>query len=108
MSRCRTSRPTPRRARAVRLHPNRPRLFLLTRAALSLRLSCSELRADRSLVVCADLWKRSDHIKKWNKRWFVLWPQTSRPGDGRVLFWFNAPVGPPPPPSARRAPPRIV
>ncbi len=40
----------------------------------------------------ADLWKRSDHIKKWNKRWFVLWPEANRPGDGRVLFWFDKPV----------------
>ena len=40
----------------------------------------------------ADVWKRSDHIKKWNKRWFVLWPSANRPGDGRVLFWFDKPV----------------
>lgn len=40
----------------------------------------------------ADLWKRSEHIKKWNKRWFVLWPEENRPGDGRVLFWFDKPV----------------
>ena len=38
-----------------------------------------------------DVWKRSDHIKKWNKRWFVLWPAKNRPGDGRVLFWFDKP-----------------
>ena len=81
----------------MRLLGWRLRFLPLARTALSLRLSCSELRADRSApAVCADLWKRSDHIKKWNKRWFVLWPQTSRPGDGRVLFWFNAPVRPPP------------
>ena len=26
------------------------------------------------------LWKRSDHVKKWNKRWFVLWPLENRCG----------------------------
>ena len=37
------------------------------------------------------LWKRSDHIKKWHKRWFVLWPGAVRPGHGRVLYWFAQP-----------------
>jgi hypothetical protein len=37
------------------------------------------------------LWKRSDHVKKWHKRWFVLWPAEVRPGHGRVLFWFASP-----------------
>ena len=40
------------------------------------------------------LWKKSEHRKKWNKRWVVLWPATARPGDGRTLYWFAAPGDP--------------
>ena len=35
-------------------------------------ISASELQAD---AACSGwLRKRSEHVKKWNKRWFVLWP----------------------------------
>lgn len=53
-------------------------------------LSAADLQAD---AACSGwLRKRSEHVKQWNKRWFVLWPSANRPGDGRVLFWFDKPV----------------
>lgn len=38
------------------------------------------------------MWKRSEHRRRWNKRWFVLWPAAARPGQGRMLYWFASKI----------------
>jgi hypothetical protein len=34
-------------------------------------------------------WKRTKHVKKWKRRYFVLWPQEPSPTKGRLLFYFT-------------------
>ena len=53
-------------------------------------ISASELQAD---AACSGwLRKRSEHVKKWNKRWFVLWPKYPHEGDGRLLIYYSKPT----------------
>ena len=37
------------------------------------------------------LWKQSQWKKKFNKRWFVLWPNAPVPNKGRILFYYDTP-----------------
>ena len=51
--------------------------------------SCAEVEQD-----CAKsgwIYKQSKHVKKWNKRYFVLWPKTPHPKKGRLLFYYTTP-----------------
>ena len=51
--------------------------------------SCAEVEGD-----CAKsgwVWKQSKHVKKWNKRYFVLWPKQPHPKKGRLLFYYTTP-----------------
>jgi len=60
--------------------------------------SCVEIEDD-----CARsgwVWKQSKHVKKWNRRYFVLWPKEPKGNKGRLLFYYTTPQVCPPP--ARR------
>ena len=51
--------------------------------------SCAEVEQD-----CAKsgwVYKQSKHVKKWNKRYFVLWPKEAHPKKGRLLFYYTTP-----------------
>ena len=51
--------------------------------------SCAEVEQD-----CAKsgwIFKQSKHVKKWNKRYFVLWPKEPHPKKGRLLFYYTTP-----------------
>jgi hypothetical protein len=51
--------------------------------------SCTEIEPQ-----CARagwLFKQSKHVKKWNKRYFILWPKEPKPNKGRLLFYYNTP-----------------
>ena len=51
--------------------------------------SCAEVEQD-----CAKsgwVYKQSKHVKKWNKRYFVLWPKVPHPKKGRLLFYYTTP-----------------
>ena len=37
------------------------------------------------------LWKQSQWVKKWEKRWFVLWPNEPSREKGRLLFYYLTP-----------------
>lgn len=37
------------------------------------------------------LWKQSQWVKKWKKRWFVLWPNAPHRDKGRMLFYYLTP-----------------
>jgi hypothetical protein len=37
------------------------------------------------------LFKQSKHVKSWNKRYFVLWPEEPKPNKGRLLFYYDSP-----------------
>ena len=37
------------------------------------------------------LWKQSQWVKKWKKRWFVLWPNSPHRDRGRMLFYYLTP-----------------
>jgi hypothetical protein len=37
------------------------------------------------------MWKQSKHVKKWNRRYFVLWPAEANPKKGRLLFYYTTP-----------------
>jgi hypothetical protein len=37
------------------------------------------------------LWKQSQWVKKWTKRWFVLWPNAPSREKGRLLFYYLTP-----------------
>jgi hypothetical protein len=37
------------------------------------------------------IWKRSQHIKKWNRRYFVLWPAAADPRRGRLILYYRSP-----------------
>ena len=53
-------------------------------------ISAADLQTD---AACAGwLFKRSEHRRKWNKRWCVLWPRSPEPGCGRFLVYFNKPT----------------
>ena len=52
-------------------------------------LSAKDLQAD---AACSGwLRKRSEHVKQWNKRWFVLWPKVPNEGQGRLLVYYAKP-----------------
>ena len=52
-------------------------------------LSAKDLQAD---AACSGwLRKRSEHVKQWNKRWFVLWPKVPNEGHGRLLVYYSKP-----------------
>jgi hypothetical protein len=52
-------------------------------------LSAADLQAD---AACSGwLRKRSEHVKQWNKRWFVLWPKVPQEGQGRLLVYYGKP-----------------
>jgi hypothetical protein len=52
-------------------------------------LSAKDLQAD---AACSGwLRKRSEHVKQWNKRWFVLWPKVPNEGQGRLLVYYSKP-----------------
>ena len=51
--------------------------------------SCVEIEGE-----CAKsgwIYKQSKHVKKWNKRYFVLWPKVANPKKGRLLFYYTTP-----------------
>lgn len=51
--------------------------------------SCAEVEQD-----CARsgwVFKQSAHVKKWNRRYFVLWPKQAHPKKGRLLFYYTTP-----------------
>ena len=53
-------------------------------------LSAAELQAD---AACSGyLRKRSEHVKSWNRRWFVLWPKKPLEGHGRLLIYYSKPT----------------
>ena len=51
--------------------------------------SCAEVEADSALS--GWVWKRSKHVGKWNRRYFVLWPKKPKPSKGRLLFYYSTP-----------------
>jgi hypothetical protein len=54
-------------------------------------ISAAELHPE---AACAGwLLKQSDHVKKFNKRWFVLWPRNLQSGgSGRYLVYYAKPT----------------
>ena len=41
-------------------------------------------------AVCAGyMLKMSEHVKKFNKRWFVLWPREANQTKGRLLLYYT-------------------
>jgi hypothetical protein len=59
-------------------------------AGLAKETSAAELQPG----ACCTGWllKRSEHMKKFNKRWFVLWPRDFDDSCGRILFYFAKPT----------------
>lgn len=52
-------------------------------------LSAKDLHSD---AACSGwLRKRSEHVKQWNNRWFVLWPKVPKEGHGRLLVYYSKP-----------------
>ena len=52
-------------------------------------VSAKDLHSD---AACSGwLRKRSEHVKQWNNRWFVLWPKVPKEGHGRLLVYYSKP-----------------